>query len=215
MPDPHRIHHVIGGGTVNHVRSHFAIAAMAYGGTARFIAAELTARGLTVSLHLTKMASAGMSDLETNDDLDALIGRIVGDPASHTVFFNAAVADFEGQVGDVPSGKYAERLRSRASHGLTMVLTPARKVVSRVKAARPDLLLVVFKTTTHADQAEQQARAVELLAESGADLALANDTGTRLNLIVAADGQALLATADRDQALACLVALACERAGAP
>lgn len=214
MPGPHRIHHVVGGGTVNHVRSHFAIAAMAYGATARSIAAALTARGLAVSLHLTKMACAGMSDLETNDDLEALIDRIVGDPASHMLFFNAAVADFEGQVGDVPSGKYADRLRSRESHGLTMALTPARKVVARVKAARPDILLVVFKTTIHAERAEQQARAAELLAESGADLVLANDTGTRLNLIVAADGQTLLATLDRDQALARLVALACERAGA-
>lgn len=214
MSEPHRIHHVIGGGTVHHVRSHFAIAAMAYGATARAIAAALAERGLAVALHLTKMACAGASELETNDDLDALVNRILADPASHMVFFNAAVADFEGQIGDTPSGKYADRLHSREARGLAMALVPTRKMVARIKPARPDIWLVAFKTTTNAGPAEQQARAAALQAESGADLVLANDTGTRRNLIVGPGGEVPLATEDRGAALARLVALSCDLSGA-
>ena len=91
--------HIIGGGTVNHVRPHFALSAPAYGGTARRLKelCEAQDSDMLVRLHLTKMADH-TSDVETNEDLYQLAKSIVADKTTKVVFMNAAVADFEGTV---------------------------------------------------------------------------------------------------------------------
>lgn len=206
-----KIYHVIGGGTVNHVRSHFALAATAYGETARFIAKELRHRHLHTRLHLTKMASAGKSDIETNDQLAARVEEILKDPRSCMIVFNAAVADFKGQIGDIPSGKYAERLQSRDAAQEPMVLTPAEKIVPHIKEERPDIFLIAFKTTAGKGEDVQAQKASALLRQSHADLVLANDTVTRTNMIVTPEGTVEFTGTDRQAALKALVDIACAR----
>lgn len=175
--------HIFGGGTISHVRSHLALCAPAYGGTARKLVEELTRRGLgaQVSLELTRMAEH-TSDLETNDDVARRVARLLNDPNVKAIVFNVALCDFEGQIGCTPSGKYAFRLKSRDGSGVTMRLKPAAKVLATIKAARPDIYLVGFKTTTGDGVDQQVGLARRQIAETGADLVVANDTGTRVNI---------------------------------
>lgn len=175
--------HIFGGGTVTYVRNHLAICAPAYGRTARQLADLLEAAGTTsYRLHLTKMAN-GMSAMETNEDVAARLSEVLSDPATRAVVFNVALCDFNGQIGEVPSGKYAERLQSRDGE-TTMTLTPAAKLLGSVKAIRPDVRVVGFKTTAGAELIEQASKAARQIQETGADWVVANDTVTRTNLLV-------------------------------
>lgn len=89
--------HIIGGGTVSHVRNHLALAAPAYGKTARQLYDICAETMMERRLHLTKMA--GGPKLETNEDIATLLKEITADPATKIVFMNAALVDFYGAIG--------------------------------------------------------------------------------------------------------------------
>lgn len=205
--------HIIGGGTLNHVRAHLALAAPAYGSTARKIASLLEETGETPILHLTKMASAGQSKLETNDDIAALVKEITADPETKMVFFNVAMADYTGQIGDEPSGKYAARLKTREDTAPVINLQTAEKIIKEIRKTRKDIFLVGFKTTAGADQDEQYMQGLRLLKETSANLVLANDIKTRTNMVVTPEESRYYVTQDRNQALSGLVQIAQARAG--
>mgnify|MGYP000020374523 CR=1 FL=1 len=119
---------IIGGGTVSHVKSHLALSAPAYGSTARRlkeICAEHSDK-LDIDLYLTRMANSGRGDLETNEDIAKLVEELKQDVQTKIIFFNPAMTDFNGIVylsdpykdrGETkwptPSGKYADRLKTR------------------------------------------------------------------------------------------------------
>lgn len=193
--------HIFGGGTLSHIRSHFAITAAAYGETARTLHALLDKKGISAELHLTKMACMGQSDLETNEDIRKRTEAVLADPSSKVIIFNVAVADFDGQIGDVPSGKYAARLKSRDETQAPLILKAADKIIPRIKEQRPDIFLVAFKTTAGADDKDQLQRGLKLLNDTQADIVLANDTKTRRNILIAKGGAILCDTKDRTQAL--------------
>lgn len=193
--------HIFGGGTLSHIRSHFAITAAAYGETARTLHDMLEKSGVASVLHLTKMACMGQSDLETNDDVRRRLDDVLADPSSKAIIFNAAITDFNGQIGDVPSGKYAARLRSRDETQQPLMLTPADKIVPHIKEKRPDIFLVAFKTTSGGDEADQLQRGTKLLNDARADLVLANDTKTRRNILIDKAGVVVCDTTDRSAAL--------------
>ena len=67
--------HIIGGGTFSHVRNHMALAAPAFGGTARALYPLLASTDRQVQLHLTKMADH-TSKLVTNDDVASLLEKL-------------------------------------------------------------------------------------------------------------------------------------------
>lgn len=77
----------------------------------------------------------------------------------------------------------------------------ADKIVPRIKARRPDIKLVSFKTTTHADEDTQYERGLEQLKGAKSDFVLANDTGTRLNMVLSKTGDILIQTHRRELAL--------------
>lgn len=198
---------VLGGGTLNHVRNHLAVCAPAYGGTARklrhLLNLQLLQNGLAdeyaVDLVLTKMADSS-SKLETNADVAAYVDKLVADPLVRGVVFNVALADFEGSIGGEPSGKYAERLRTK--HGkTTMELTPSDKLIGKFRKTRKDIFVVGFKTTAGQDSSVQYARALELLKTNSLNLVVANDTVTRNNLIVAPEETRYCETRNRDEML--------------
>jgi len=56
--------HIFGGGTISHIRNHLAICAPAYGATANKLFNLFWDYGMSVELHLTKMADKD-SKLET------------------------------------------------------------------------------------------------------------------------------------------------------
>jgi hypothetical protein len=116
--------HIIGGGTFSHVRSHLALAAPAFGETAKklyeifcqagrhpsWIGLEKSDYGFgdmragreQVLLHLTKMARAD-SRLVTNDDVAALLEELKADPETRVIILSAALCDFDGSVvGSTP-----------------------------------------------------------------------------------------------------------------
>jgi|GEM_PF-2229210 len=208
---PDRVVHVIGGGTINHVRSHLALTAASYGGTARALHAMFDQLGVHARLHLTKMASSGLSAVETNADLKALTLGLLEEPSCAAIVFTAAVADFEGQIDDLPSGEYQQRLESRTAAPLSLTLIPSEKIVPLIKAARPDVLLATFKTTTSASEAEQLARGRAQQQYARADFVLANDTGTRQNLLLGGGGAVLASTTHRERVLRMLVGAILER----
>lgn len=204
---------VIGGGTISHVRAHMAICAPAYGQTARKIyeicdsLSGFLFKEFTTALFLTKMA--GGANYETNEDISELVGEIVLDKDVKMVFFNAALCDFTGQIGEVESGKYADRLKTREGN-TSMVLTPADKVIANIKKDRPDIFLIGFKTTNNASEEEQLERGVNLVRESGCDLVLANDLSTRKNMIINSDCTQCFLSTDRDESIEELVIIAKE-----
>lgn len=205
--------HIIGGGTTSAVRTHLSISAVAYGAAARAIAklcSEHPENELKVNLHLTRMASAGQGSLETNQDIAALIDSLVADPATKIIFFSPALVDFSGQIGETPSGKYAERLHSREM-APSIALTAEQKILPTIRRTRKDITLVAFKTTSGATENEQYIAGLHLLKESSANLVLANDVVTRRNMIITPEEARYHVTTDRDEALRNLVDMAIKR----
>lgn len=217
--------HIIGGGTFSHVRNHLALAAPAFGKTARELhnLFDSAARsrtyagheGLDVELHLTKMADPQNSVLVTNEDVAKLIDRLVKDKNTRVIILNAALCDYDGAIREdwtrdpqpsngqrwhksvikgenpladdgygSPSGKYERRLKT--SDGVQqMFLTPADKIIGRIRQTRKDIFVVGFKTTTGATPDEQYLAGLDLLKRNSLNLVLANDTVTRHNMVIA------------------------------
>ena len=202
--------YVLGGGTFNHVRNHLSIAAPAFGKTARFIYEDfnsgLMEQGLSrdyqTHLILTKMADPN-STIVTNDDVCALVDRLIADPDTKVIIFNMALADFKGTINDVPSGKYAKRLKTSAGD-VTMKLTPSEKLIGKIRQSRKDIFVVGFKTTSGADSHEQYVRGLELLKTNSLNLVLANDVFTRNNMIIAPEETRYHDSSDREDTLSFL-----------
>ncbi len=208
---------IVGGGTIYDVRSHLALAAVAYGSTARTLV-ELCKQqdsDMDVELNLTKMADPA-STIETIDDLAELVRDIIMDQQVKIVFFSPAVVDFEGTIGKIPSGKYSERLSSQlAAYQNTlpsMVLKPTQKLISQIRNfgayPRKDIFLVGFKTTCGASAEEQYQAGLNMLKYASCNLVLANDVDTRLNMIITPEEAAYHQTSDRPAILHQLVEMA-------
>ncbi len=202
--------HILAGGTHHHVRPHLALAAPAYGGTGKKLAALLAARGRPSTLHLTAMAG-GPRDLDTNEDIARLVDTLTADPQTRLVFMPVALCDFQGAVLDegepTPSGKQAPRLQT--SEGARLLrLTPAPKVIRALRRERKDIFLVGFKTTAGASEADQFAAGLRLLKTASCNLVLANDLHTRVNMVITPEQASYHVTKDRDRALSGLVDMA-------
>lgn len=206
--------HILGGGTVFHVAPHLALTAPAYGRTARRLA-ELCVeefQNLDVVLNVTKMA--GGRKLETNAEVEAFVDQIVNDPLTKIIFFNVAMTDFAGDPWTLTkngalkdqycTGKYAQRFSSERTD-LAIQLTPARKVIDRIRKTRKDITLVAFKTTCNATEDEQYIAGLNLLKRASCNLVLANDLMTRNNMVITPEEARYHVTTDRDEALRGLV----------
>lgn len=203
--------HILGGGTVSYVRPHLALAAPAYGETARAMDGLFRAHSECegpIVLHLTKMACCGASSIETNDDVEQLFDKLVGEPETGIIVMNVAMVDYDGVIEDGgKGGKYGDRLKTREQPNPTIETTRVRKFLSSIRDKRPDIFLVAFKTVCHASTDDMRTRGSYLLNGAGCGLVLVNDTGTRLNMIVGPDGQCLMQTTDRYASLVALVDL--------
>lgn len=209
LPTPGAPIRIVGGGTVVHVRNHLALCAPAYGTTAKRLLSLCQAQQAAADLTLTRMADP-KSRFETNEDLADLADQIIADPSARVVFWNPALCDYEGMIGDVPPDRKAQRMKT--SEGVTqMILRPADKVVSRFRALRKDLFLVAFKTTTSATPDEQYRAGLSLLKRVSANLVLANDTVSGLNMVIVPEEARYHQTKDREEALAGLVEMALMR----
>lgn len=197
---------IVGGGTVSHVRNHLALCAPAYGSTAKSLLKMCISQGYEAELILTRMADPS-SRYETNADLAVLADEIIADTKARIVFWNPALCDFDGQVGNVASGPKANRLKTREGE-TELKMVPAAKVVDRFRKTRKDLFLVAFKTTTQATPDEQYRAGLDLLKRTSANLVLANDTVTKLNMVIVPEEARYHETTDREEALCGLVEMA-------
>lgn len=186
-----------------HVRNHMALCAPAYGATARKLVSMLNYTltehrlAFSVDLMLTKMADS-TSRLETNDDVeDALLG-VLADTNTAGIIFNVALCDFAGHIGNVPSGKYADRLQTRevTQDGLPLTLHPTKKLLGLIAAQRPDIVSVGFKTTAGESVQAQVAKSNRMSRESSISWMLANDTVTRNNVVLSGSRQRECTIAD-------------------
>lgn len=210
--------HIIGGGTLAHVRPHLALCAPAYGTVARDLQSLLANQLVVSQTHLTRMASP-TSRLETNEDVAQLLDDLVADPETRVIFMAAAICDFTGEtVRDIrydgayietePSGKDQPRLKTSTSSGPLnhlLVLRPAEKILGRVRKTRKDIFLVGFKTTAGATPDEQYLAGLRLLKTASCNLVLANDVHTRLNMVITPEQARYHETTDRHAALTGLV----------
>jgi hypothetical protein len=199
---------IIGGGTFSHIRNHLALAAPAFGTTAKEInkiCGEKIPK-METSLILTQMAG-GSSSLNTNEDIKQLVEKLKNDLDVKIVFFNVAMCDFSGKIGDIDSGKYSQRLKT--SEGKNSIdITPLDKVIKSIRDGRKDILLVGFKTTCDATEDEQYVAGLNLLKKNSCNLVLANDTKTRINMIITPEEARYCVTSDRQKALEELVEMA-------
>jgi hypothetical protein len=216
---------IIGGGTISHVRNHLALCAPAYGSSARYLGRlcyEFGSRNYNTRVHLTRMAG-GTEGLETNEDVAKLVDTLVADKQTKIIFFNPALVDYEGSIyrsgamgyewsDNIPtdSGKYAERLQTSKGEQ-EMLLRPSPKILGKIRKGRKDIFLVAFKTTCGATEDEQFLAGLNLLKENSCNLVLANDTKTRLNMIITPEQARYSVTIDRDDALEQLVKMALSR----
>ncbi len=195
--------HIFGGGTFSHVRSHLALAAPAFGKTARFIHGMHAP--FAAQLHLTRMADPTAS-MVTNADVAERLAEVVADPLTRVIYMNAALCDYEGQIDDVQSGKHAERLQSRRDRPF-MQLRAAEKLIGSIRHTRKDIFAVGFKTTAGATEDEQYAAALNALKRDSLNLVLANDVVTRVNMIVAPEETRYSVNTNRQHALENLVSM--------
>jgi hypothetical protein len=219
---------IIGGGTVSYIRNHLALCAPAYGSTAKKLEklcrqknSRANNKAYGIYCHLTKMADS-TSDLETNEDISNLLDKLIANPDTKIIFFNPALVDFNGSIapekewnvdwetGSI-SGKYESRLKTSEGSQL-MLLTPAEKLVSKIRKQRKDIFLVAFKTTCGATADEQFLTGLHLLKSSSCNLVVANDTKTRLNMIITPEQARYSVTTNRDEMLSELVDMTLARA---
>ncbi len=196
---------IFGGGTFIHVRNHFALAAPAFGTAAKRLYELCKERfdTMEINLQLTKMADSS-SSLITNDDVAKAMLALKEDMMTKVIFCAVAMCDYEGTIGDVESGHYAERLHTKEGVQ-TMQLVPMPKAIKPLRDGRKDIFVVAFKTTCGATEHEQYLAGLELLKKNSCNLVLANDTETHLNMIITPEEAKYHVTTDREEALKQLV----------
>lgn len=216
MKIPNKTIHIFGGGTFSHVRNHLALAMPAFGSTAKRLKELCEARfdKMDIHLHLTKMADSN-SNLVTNEDVDAKAKELKEDYNTKIIFFNVGLCDYEGSVikptghdDDITiSGKYEARLESGKGERLLRIF-PKEKIVKQIRNGRKDIFLIAFKTTCGATEQEQYLAGLKLLKENSCNLVLANDTKTRVNMIITPEEAKYHVTTDREEVLKQLVDIA-------
>lgn len=210
--------HIFGGGTFSPLRSHLALAAPAFGTAALRLKALFEEQSQwqgRVFLHLTRMADRG-SVLQTNEDVDQRLDQVLADPETKVIVFNAALCDYEGQIGEEVSGFHAARLKTGQDVSPVAALRPVPKLLGSIRngpRGRKDVFLVGFKTTAGASFREQYLAGLNLLKSSSANLVLANDVLTRQNMIIVPEEAHYGGGTDREAVLRELVEMTSARAG--
>jgi hypothetical protein len=233
-----KIVHVVGGGTRFHIDSHLYLGSKALGNTARLIAdmCNNSHHGeMDVKLHLTAMAEPWVkvpeeernpppydgpeterNRLDTNEDLKKLVGKLIADHTTKIIFFNPAIVDFDAKFAGLmehrPIGTRIGRLRTKDFAGkpldYELKLTPSEKIVRMIRKDRKDIFLVAFKQTSGATPQEQYRQGLDMLKAASANLVLANDSETRLNMIIVPEEATYSVTKDREAVLRELVDMA-------
>jgi hypothetical protein len=92
-----------------------------------------------------------------------------------------------------------------------MILQPSEKIIGKIRKERKDIFLVAFKTTCGATEDEQFLTGLHLLKSNSCNLVLANDTKTRVNMIITPEQARHCVTTNRDIALDMLAEMTISR----
>ena len=179
--------HIIGGGTVSYIGSHLATCAPAYGSTPRKIEKlcfQFFDDLIDVSLHLTRMANGdneGQSrGLETNDDIECLIDKLIASDTTKIIFMPVALVDY----GLARGSRYGERYSTTKEPELNLNLQALPKLITKIREKRKDIFLVAFKQTCGETEDSQYLLGLDLCKRASANLVLANDDMTKLNMVI-------------------------------
>ena len=171
---------IYGGGTFSPAKCHLALAAPAFGTTARQLYDIFRERcpKWVAKLRLTKMADYN-SNIVTNEDLVNDLLYQLQDRDVKAVIMNAALCDFN--LRNLPN---EDRLSSKQEYTHVVLEPDTFKVIDLIKRVRPDVKVVAFKTTMNQDSDYQVAQSRELMKDGKVDIVVANDVGKRNNLLI-------------------------------
>jgi hypothetical protein len=230
----------IAGGTHSYLRPHLTLSAPAYGTTGLDLANQVSKNfdleyesvtEFMFDQYFTKMAGGPNCSygpyrdhvLDTNDDVSGLLDKLIADPETNILFMPVALCDFNvesmtavdvnNESTKLPVGKQYPRLKTIEFIGkeLNVKLTPADKLIHKVRQTRKDIFLVGFKTTTGLYLQDQFEAGLRLLKEASCNLVLVNDLTTRLNMIVTPEQAKYAVTTDRLEAITELVKMTAAR----
>jgi hypothetical protein len=119
------------------------------------------------------------------------------------------MCDFQGSLEGQEPDKYAPRPSSKENHTLT--LTPTEKVIQKIRKERKDIFLVGFKSTSGLSEDEQYIAGLDLCKKASVNLVLANDTLTRLNMIITPEEARYDVSTHREGVLRSLVNMTLKR----
>ena len=156
------------------------------------------------------LKEAGLNYLETNEDLEKLLDYLVLQPDTKGIVLACAVCDWQPQAyaywddavpdWNGPIGKKAPRLKT--SRGtVKMSLTPADKLIGKIRKTRKDIFLVGFKATTGMSEQEQYLTGLGLLKGASCNLVLANDVHEHRNMVITPEEAKYHVTKDRKEVI--------------
>lgn len=195
--------HIFGGGTISHIANHLALCAPAYGNTARKLYNLCLDKlnKFNINLELTKMADIN-SNMITSEDVNKRVEELILDNATKVIFFTSAICDFECKpFGEVNKNQF----RYSSKNNIILNLTPAEKIISKIRKTRKDITLVGFKTTCGKSNEEMYMAGLELCKKSSCNLVLVNDVQRRYNMIITPEEAAYHECYDREYVLEQLV----------
>jgi hypothetical protein len=144
-------------------------------------------------------------DFVTNRDLSKLIDEVIDDVETKIIFMPVAVCDFQPMV------ERTQRLET-ADGAFKLGITPADKIISKIRKNRKDIFLVSFKTTCGHTSEEMYNIGVKALKTSSSNLVLVNDYKSRMNMIVTPEESIIMETDDRETIIKELVDVTLNRA---
>lgn len=140
------------------------------------------------------MKQAGLTDIETNEDLSKFIDYLISNPETRCIIMAAAVCDFEpmniseivddGFLGEpvFKFGKDQKRLGSGNCY--SMEIKPSEKILTKIRQQRKDIFVVSFKTTSGEGRDMTYKKGLLSLKKNSSNLVFANDIKDKINMVV-------------------------------
>jgi ribulose-5-phosphate 4-epimerase/fuculose-1-phosphate aldolase len=162
--------------------------------------------------------AAGINKLETNEDLEKLIDHLILQPQTKGIILAAAVCDWKPEEVETMDGRQSlydsyltnvekpelgkrhPRLQTKWGT-LSLRISPADKLIERIRKVRKDIFLVGFKATTGMSEQEQYVTGLGLLKGASCNLVLANDVHEHRNMVITPEEAKYHVTKDRKKAI--------------